>query len=228
MWLVFEPLTHVLLIMAIIGSRTRTVLVNIELPVFLLTGLLPFFLFRNLARKLPSAIGANRSLFAYRQVIPIDALIARALVEIGLYAIVYFVALVLLGWLGYHAVPRAPIELMIVTLVLITLGVGLGLLFAIMQHNRPKVATFIGFVFLPLYFASGVIFQIHNLAPSIRHWLLFNPVLHLIELSRAYFIPRYTALPDVSLAYPASWALVVTALGLSLYRVYRHRFLMVG
>jgi capsular polysaccharide transport system permease protein len=228
LWLVFEPLVHVMLILALIGARTNAVMLNIELPVFLVTGLLPFFLFRNLARKLPSSISANRSLFAYRQVMPIDALIARAMVEIGLYAMVYLVALILLGWMGYHSVPHAPIELMAVTLVLIALGVGLGLLFAVAQHNRPKVATFIGFIFLPLYFASGVIFQLHNLAPDIRYWLLFNPVLHLVELSRVYFIPNYTVLPGVSLVYPATWALLVAALALSLYRVYRHRFVTVG
>lgn len=228
LWLVLEPLAHVMLILAVIGSRSTAATTNVALPVFLATGLLPFFMFRNLARKLPSSISANRSLFAYRQVMPIDALAARAIVEIGLYAMVYVIALILLGWLGYQSVPQAPIEFMAVTLVLIALGVGLGLLFAIAQHNRPKVTIFIGFIFLPLYFASGVIFQLHSVAPDIRSWLLLNPVLHLVELSRLHFIPHYTALPGVSLQYPAAWALVVVALSLSMYRVYRHHFLTVG
>lgn len=228
LWLIFEPLTHVLLILALIGVRSNVVMLNVELPVFLVTGLLPFFLFRNLARKLPSSIGANRSLFAYRQVMPLDALTARAIVEVGLYSVVYVAALLVLGWMGYHSVPRAPLELAVVGVVLVAFGMGLGLLFAILQHNRPKVTTFIGFVFLPLYFASGVIFQLHNLAPEIRDWLLYNPVLHLVELSRVYFIPNYTALPGVTLEYPAAWALVVTALALGLYRIYRHRFLLVS
>ena len=63
---------------------------------------------------------------------------------------------------------------------------------------------------------------------EIRDWLLYNPVLHLVELSRVYFIPNYTALPGVTLEYPAAWALVVTALALGLYRIYRHRFLLVS
>lgn len=228
LWLVFEPLTHVLLILALIGVRTNAVMLNVELPVFLATGLLPFFLFRNLARKLPSSISANRNLFAYRQVMPLDALTARAIVEVGLYSVVYLAAFVLLGWMGYHSMPHAPIELALVGFVLIALGMGLGLLFAILQHNRPKVASFVGFIFVSLYFASGVIFQLHNLAPEIRDWLLYNPVLHLVELSRVYFIPNYNVLPGVTLAYPAAWALVVAALALGLYRVYRHRFLLVA
>lgn len=224
LWMVFEPLAHVLVILGLIGARSNLFLVNVDYPVFLVTGMLPFFLFRNLARKLPSAIGSNRSLFAYRQVMPIDALAARAMVEIGLYTVVYVLALTLLGWMGYHAFPQAPMELMVVSGVLVILGIGLGLLFAVIAYQRPKVNTFIGLIFYPLYFASGVMFPLHNLAPDVRGWLLFNPVLHLVELSRLYFIPNYTTVAGVSLAYPAAWALVVAALALSLYRVYRFQF----
>lgn len=228
LWMVFEPLSHVMVIVAVMGVRTSAVLPNVDYPVFLVTGMLPFFIFRNLARKLPPAISANRSLFAYRQVKPIDALAAGAIVEIALYSAVYLIALCLLGWMGYHSAPHAPLELIVVSSVLLIFGVGLGVLFSVLAHRRPKVNAVIGLVFFPLYFASGVIFPLHNLAPDIRHWLLFNPVLHLVELSRVYFIPNYVGLPGVSLVYPAAWALVVTALAMSLFRVYRHRFLTVG
>lgn len=228
LWMLFEPLAHMLVIIGVLGARSNLFLVNVDYPVFLITGLLPFFLFRNLAIKLPSSIGANRSLFAYRQVLPIDALAARAIVEVSLYSAVYIVALALLGWMGYHATPRAPIELIAVSLVLLSLGAGLGLLFSVITHQRPKVTAVIGLIFYPLYFVSGVIFPLHNLAPNIRSWLLLNPVLHLVELSRLYFIPNYTAVPGISLAYPAAWALVVAALSMSLYRVYRFRFLTFG
>ncbi len=228
LWMLFEPLAHMLVIIGVLGARSNLFLVNVDYPVFLITGMLPFFLFRNLATKLPSSISANKSLFAYRQVLPIDALAARAIVEIGLYTAVYIVALALLGWMGYHATPHAPIELLAVSLVLLSLGTGLGLLFSVLTHQRPKITTIIGLIFYPLYFLSGVIFPLHNLAPNVRNWLLLNPVLHLVELSRLHFIPNYTAVAGVSLLYPAAWALVVAALSLSLYRVYRFRFLSLG
>lgn len=228
LWMVFEPLAHMLVILAVFGSRSNLFLVDVDYPVFLVTGMLPFFLFRNLARKLPGAISANRALFAYRQVLPIDALVASAIVETGLYGVVFILALALLGWTGSpHVFPQAPIELMIVSAVLVALGVGFGLLFAIMAYQRPKVSGFIGLLFYPLYFASGVIFPLHHLAPDVRSWLLLNPVLHLIELTRLYFLPNYALLGGVSLLYPAAWALAVTALALSLYRVFRFRFLIV-
>lgn len=227
-WMVFEPLAHVMTIMAVMGVRRNLVTSTVEFPVFLITGMLPFFLFRNLARRLPAAIGSNRSLFAYRQVKPIDALAARAIVEISLYSAVYLIALFILGWAGYHSVPHAPLELMVVSAVLLLLGTGLGLLFSVLTHQRPRVNTVIGLVFYPLYFASGIIFPLHNLSGAALGWLLYNPILHLVELSRLYFIPNYVAVPGVTLTYPAAWALVVAALSMSLYRVYRFRFTTVG
>lgn len=222
LWMLFEPLAHVLVILALFGFRRHVVSANVEFPVFLVTGLLPFFIFRNLARRLPTAVSSNRSLYAYRQVKPIDSLVARAMVEVGLYSAVYAAALGLLGWLGYHYLPAEPLQLIAVSVVLLLLGISLGLLFSVLSNNRPKVQSVIGIMFLPLYIVSGVIFPLHTLAPDVRDWLLWNPVLHLIELSRQYFIPNVQPLPGVNLAYPAGFALVVAALALSLYRVYRH------
>jgi capsular polysaccharide transport system permease protein len=227
MWMVFEPLAHVMVILALFGFRTHVVSANVEFPVFLVTGLLPFFIFRNLARRLPGSITANRGLYGYRQVKPLDALAARAIIELGLYSGVYLIALVLLGWLGYHWLPVAPLELMAVSMVLVLLGVSLGLLFAIAAHNRPKVETLIGMVFTVLYLMSGVIFPLHSFSASIRGWLLWNPVLHLIELSRLNFITNFRPLDGVNLAYPTVFMLITMALALSLYRLNRHDLITV-
>lgn len=222
LWMVFEPLAHVLVILALFGFRRHVSSANIEFPVFLVTGMLPFFMFRNLARRLPNAIVGNRGLYAYRQVKPIDALVARALVEIGLYSTVYLLALMLLGWLGYHWLPVAPLQLMAVSVVLLALGLSLGLLFAVISHGRPKVQTVIGLLFMPLYLISGVIFPLHTMPLEVREWLLWNPVLHLIELCRLYFIPDFRPLTGVSWTYPTGFAITAAALALSLYRLNRH------
>lgn len=222
LWMLFEPLAHIMVVLALFGFRHHVASANVEFPVFLVTGLLPFFMFRNLARRLPSAITSNRGLYAYRQVKPIDALVARAAVEIALYSAVYVSALMLLGWLGYHWLPIEPLELVLTVSVLLVLGIGLGLLFSVLVHNRPKVETVIGMLFMPLYLLSGVIFPLHTLSPDIREWLLWNPVLHLIDLARQHFIPNVQPLPGVNLAYPAQFALVVAALALALYRLNRH------
>jgi capsular polysaccharide transport system permease protein len=227
LWMLFEPLAHVLLILAFFGFRSHAMSASVELPVFLVTGILPFFIFRNLMKRLPNAVVASRSLYAYRQVKPIDGILARAVVEVGLYSAVYLTALAVLGWLGFHWLPHEPLELMGVSVILVSLGLGMGLLLAVVYHNRPKVQAVIGWIFYPLYFISGVIFPIQNLAQQYRDWLWWNPLLHLIELSRQHFIPNYQALEDVTIWYPAAWAIVTVAVSLSLYRVYRFQLLAI-
>lgn len=222
MWMLFEPLAHILVLLGLIGFRHHVVTINIDYPVFLVTGLLPFFLFRNLARQLSRAVAGNRPLYAYRQVKPIDALVARSLVEIGLFSAVYSVAMALLGWWGYHWLPFEPLELILVTTVLLVLAVSLGLFFTVVGHGRPKVEYGIRLLFLPLYIFSGVIFPVRNLPVNVQHWLLWNPVLHLIDLSRAHFIPFFQTLPGVELGYPIKFSLVTVALALAMYRLKRH------
>jgi capsular polysaccharide transport system permease protein len=56
-------------------------------------------------------------------------------------------------------------------------------------------------------------------------WLLWNPVLHALEVSRAFFFSGYRAVPEASSALVSASALIALALGLSLYRVRRHRLL---
>lgn len=225
LWMLFEPLTNLLLMLAIYGFRSHATSPDVELPVYLITGMLPFFMFRNLAQRLPSAIAGNRGLYAYRQVKPIDALLARAIVEIGLSSAVYLTALSLLGWLGYHWLPVEPLELIVVSAVLLLLGASLGLLFSVLVHSRPKVQSVVNMIFFPLYLLSGVLFPVHFVPEAYRDWLLLNPVLHLIDLARSHFIPNYQPLPEANLAYPAAFMLVTLALAISLYRVYRFRLL---
>jgi capsular polysaccharide transport system permease protein len=221
LWMLLEPLAHVLLILALFGFRQHASSPNVELPVFLVTGLLPFFMFRNLARKLPNAIPANRGLYAYRQVKPFDALVASGIVEIGLSSAVYLTALMVLGWLGYHWLPVRPLELLVVSVVLLAFGIGLGLVFSVAAHERPRVKNVINMAFLPLYLLSGVILPANAFPLQVREWLLWNPVLHLLELGRSYFVPLHRPMDGVNLAYPAAVSLVTVALGLSLYRLYR-------
>lgn len=224
-WVLLEPLANVLILMAIFGSLHRAVSPSIEYPVFLVTGLLPFFIFRNLTFRLMEAIDSNLGLFAYRQVKPMDTLVSRAMLEVVLLSTVYLVALAALMWLGYKVMPAYPLELMGVSLLLVLLGMSLGLLFAMVTHNLPRLRTFIRICSGPLYMISGVMFPVRALPEDLRWWLLWNPALHLVELSRGCFFAAYKVLPEVSPAYVATVMLLCLTLGLSLYRVQRQRLI---
>ena len=75
----------------------------------------------------------------------------------------------------------------------------------------------------PLYFASGVLFQVDMLPRETLDWLLLNPLLHLVELSRHAFIPAFVPPHGVSALYPSMFALALCALALLAYRADRLR-----
>ncbi len=223
LWTLFEPLAHVMLLVTLMGLVIGRSLPGIEYPVFLATGLVPFFLFQPTATRLMDGIEANRGLFAYRQVHPIDPLLSRGVVEVLMNAAVYAVTLGILAWLGYHVVPTLPLQMLAVQCLTAVLGFGVGLLFAVLSHERPRVRTLLRMVSFPLYVATGVIFPVDLLPRETIEWLLWNPMLHLVELSRESFVPTYEPVDGVNAGFPLLCTLGYVLLGLLLYRADRQR-----
>lgn len=217
-WTVLEPLAHVAMVMFIVIGIRSASRGSLEFPVFLVVGLVPFFLFQKLVTRLLDSIESNRGLFAYRQVQPLDALTARGVVEALMSLIVYTVSLGALGWLGYHVVPADLLRVVLTSLLIWLFGLTCGVLLAVWSHDRPRLRTVIRLGMMPLYLLSGVIFNVDILPREAVEWLLWNPMLHLIELSRHAFMPAYQPLQGVNYGYPLMWLLGTGALGLLLYR----------
>lgn len=222
-WTFFEPLAHVLVVVIMLGVLRGRYTPEGDYTVYLVTGLLPYFLFRHLTMRLMEGVRANRGLFAYRQVRPLDPLLSRAAIEMLMNLIVYLVTLSVLGWAGYQAVPHNPLAVLAVHSLLAFLGISLGVLMAVIGHERPRLRSFVGVVMMPLYVASGVMFPLHVVPQPYLSWLMWNPLAHLIDLSRAAFFTLHVPLPGVSIAYPAVFALALATLALSLYRVERQK-----
>jgi capsular polysaccharide transport system permease protein len=225
LWTVFEPLAHTMVMVSILGFVRGNLVAGVEFPVFLVTGLIPYFFFQHLTMRLMDGIEANRGVFAYRQVKPIDALLSRAIVEALMNLLVYTLTLGILAWLGFRVLPALPLELIGVHMLIGFFGLSTGLLAAVVAHDRPRVKSFIRISFMPLYFMTGVIFPIHVLPREYLEWLLWNPMLHLVELSRHSFAPQYRPVDGVNLLYPIGCTLLVFAIGLAQYRVKRLRLI---
>jgi len=224
-WILLEPMLHLTYLMVLFGAVRDRVVPGVPFVMFLLTGLIPFFIFRSISLKAMGSVDGSRGLFGYRQVKPIDPIIARATVDTLMHSIVYVFFLAVFGWYGLNCFPDEPLGLFAVSVVLVALAFGLGLLFAVLTNEVPQLRIFIRIAYLPLYLISGVILPIKSLPTQVQGWLLWNPLLHLMELSRHYFFDHYHSIQQASLAYPASVALVLLTAGLSLYRLRRQRLL---
>ncbi|MFJ2993431.1 ABC transporter permease [Pandoraea sp. NPDC087047] len=216
-WAPIEPVAHVLLFMAIFGVISHRSMPDISFPAFLVNGVLPWFLFSGIALRSLSAVEANKGLFNYRPVKPIDTLLARALLECLIYGSVYCLILAGLAVFGEQvSIDHVPALLMVWAL-LAAFSAGIGLMLMVVGASFGEAEKIVPLVLKPLYFASGVMFSINVVPIEYRQYLLWNPLLHAIELARHAAFPDYPA-DDVSLAYLAFAALASCAFGLALYR----------
>ncbi len=223
LWTFFEPLAHMLLMVTVMGFFSGSVMPGIEYPLFLATGLVPFFLYQNLAMRLMDGIEANRGLFAYRQVQPLDPLLSRSLVEILMNSIVYAFTLIVLAYAGLHVLPALPLQVLAVQCLIALMGTAVGIVFAVVGHDRPRTKTLLRMLFFPLYMITGVIFPVDFLPRETLEWLLWNPMLHAVELSRHAFVPEYVPVEGVNGLYPTMFTLAALWLALALYRADRQR-----
>lgn len=226
LWVLFEPMANIAVMLALrIIVRERTAGVMIDVAVYLVVAMIPFFIFRNIWFRMMSAIDANAGLFGYRQVKPADAMASRAIMETVMYTMIFVAFLLIFAWLGYRIMPARPIEYLLLVGLFIIWGVGLGLASAVGTKKFPALNSFLQLTSFPLYISSGVLIPITTFPPTVVQYLLWNPLLHLVELTRWAYFPTYHTLMGVNLYYPLSVGMVLLFLGVSLFFVNRQRLL---
>lgn len=222
-WLLAEPVFH-LTFLAFVFSVIRVRSVGgIDTAIWLLLGLLGFFAFRRTATQTLSAIKANQALFAYRQVLPADTVLARGALEGTL--MVGVIAVVWLGTAlaGLGGMPADPLGVFVAFAALWLLGLGYGLVASVVVELIPEAGRVLGLAMMPLYLLSGVLYPLASVPPPWREWLMLNPVAHGLEAARLAFAPHYHAAPELAPGYLGLWVLGLGFLGLALHRRYAPR-----
>ncbi|WP_072926017.1 ABC transporter permease [Nissabacter archeti] len=218
LWAALEPAAHIVIMLTIFGYIMHRTMPDISFPVFLINGIIPFFIFSNISNRSIGAIEANQGLFNYRPVKPVDTIIARAGLELVIYGLVYLLLMLGVGLLGEQFVVTRLITLIAVWLLLVLFAGGVGLIFMVVGKSFPETEKFLPILIKPLYFISCVMFPLHSIPKEYWPYLLWNPLVHVVELCRESVMPGYVS-DGVSLGYLALCTLVVLFIGLALYRV---------
>jgi len=220
-WTLIEPICHLLILSVLFSLIRGRTMAGVDFPVFVLVGLAPFLLFRNIAMRLMNSPKENRALFAYKQIKPLDTFIARVLVEFSISASVYTILVFGFAWYGFDMSIKSPIEWMLTIVLGVLFSFGLGMLLSLIAHAMPSSTLFIRMMFFPLYFMSGVLIPAAYLPHAMLPLLLLNPFLHLLELIRAEIFPHYIPVDGVSVNYVIAFTLVLLFVSLGTYRVRR-------
>lgn len=225
-WLFAEPVTHIAFFAFIFTVLRVRHVGGIETAIWIMIGMAGFFTFRRTAMQAMNAVESNQSLFYYRQVMPVDAVLVRAGLEAFLMIIV--VSLLVIGAMifGYKISPENPLLILSAFTSLWLFAIGFGLIGSAVKGLIPDFNLIIKFLMRPLYFLSGIILPIASIQNPYREWLMLNPIAHGIEAARLGFAPYYHTAPELDLSYLWTWALITIGFGLLLHRNYSQKLVM--
>ena len=217
-WMLAEPVAFVVIMVLVreLLGRLRLI-VGAEWIPWLVLGLVAFFMFREGVLRSLGAVEANRGLFAYRQVKPVDPVLVRNVLEGLLKTLVLLILITGVALLGYDILPFDPLGAMFIWLSIWLLGMGAGLVVSVAGAMVPEVERVVRMMMLPMLLLSGVIIPLQTLPYRVQQYLLYNPVAHGLESLRLSFFEHYQSVQGVDMTYLWFWALAMIALGLALH-----------
>lgn len=213
-----EPL-GVIAVFLLVFTLLRAITIGpLDILLFLGSGTVLFTLFSNIAIRSSNGMKANQALFFYRPVKPIDTVIARTIVETGLYGIVFIVIILATYIIRKEIILNNLALLFTAYLALVIFSFGVGLFLMVASHIYPSIKQLIPLLTRPLFFVSGVLFSINVLPQSLRPYLSWNPILQAIEITRYSFSTAYNIDKSlISITYLWQGSLISLFLGLFAY-----------
>ncbi len=217
LWVVLEPAMHVGFMMVLFGAVIKHTIPGMSYSMFLIGGILPWFLFSNSAGRALGAVAGNKGLFHYRIIKPIDTIIARVGLESFIYFLTFlFFALILAFFGDFISLSHIPI-LLLCWLGVILYSFSVSLIMMVIGSYSGDIEKIVGAVLRIMYFASGILYSVHIIPERYQIYILWNPIVHVIEVMRFSLSPQYP-IGHVSLFYFFSCTFVLLCFGLLMYR----------
>jgi capsular polysaccharide transport system permease protein len=221
LWLLVEPLTSVIVLGLVLGPIVGRTAPDMPYAFFLLNGMILFEMITAAMTSAMGAISSNQGLLVFPKVQPLDLLLARFLFSL-FSALFSFLTFCLVGmWAGISLSLGALQVLAACFLITWLIGCGVGLILAVTSAYFESVEKIYAFVRRPLIFVSCVLYPLYGLPDIAKKIVLYNPLVHTIELSRKALFPLYHV-SDINLLYPTMCAIGVLAIGVPLFHHHRH------
>ena len=224
LWAILEPVGAIAFLSLGFSLLIRAPALGTSFILFYATGYLPFDLYGVLARKIGTSINYSRALLAYPNVLWIDAIVARFLLNV--ITSVTVTCIILTGILAIVST-RTVIELQPILIGMsaaAALGLGVGVMNCLLFGLLPVWQQVWGIVTRPLFLASGLFYIYEDLPQTAQNILWWNPLLHITGLVRTGFYPTYH--PNyISMTYCFGVALLLIFFGLIFLRAYHKTIL---
>ncbi len=222
-WALLEPLIFLMVFVGVMQLIDRSAPSGVPAPLFLVAGISPFFMFRDLFSEVAQGARGNPSLLMFPQVTRMDLIISKVIVNVLVSIAVFIIILIGLFFFGFAFRIENLLGVMTGFSLLIALGIGLGLVLGavsvryefIQSLSQPLLGR-------PLFLTSGLFFTASMLPPVAREIALYNPLLHCIELIRDSLFESFSS-RYVDLEYVCVFALILISFGMMLLGVFERQ-----
>jgi len=221
LWAIVQPIIFILLLRSARKILSGDSLAGDEVYgvssyYYFMLGVVPYMMFQNGFHRAMGAIRQFRVLFNYPQVQPIDIVLVRIVIEYLMMVSVMIVMTFGYWWFDFELEFYHPVGFIAILTLLFTFSIGLGLIQDVLVTRIPALRRVFSVIERPLFFMSGVFFTYESLPDNIQPYLIWNPLLHAVELARAQMLSQFST--PCSWEYLFIWAISVLMIGLSLYR----------
>ncbi len=218
-WAFLEAILHTLVFVAIRKIIGMSAPPGIPMALYLLVGIVPFFMFRNSANQIMNSVRSNRALLVFPQITIMDFVYSRAVLEFVTMSVVLWALILAMHMLGYE-VSLQNVLLVLVTFTLFSLfGIGFGLVLLGLNSHFPITQVIWQQCGRILYFTSGVIITADRIPAQYYDELAWNPLFQMVEFLRSAFFPTYDSSQYFNdWFYVACWILGLWLVGLVLQK----------
>lgn len=221
-WVIMEPLGILTIILSFYSLFRASPVQGIDFVMYMVSGIVPFHMMRNIAWRIIDAIPANSGLFAYRQVTPFDTFLVRLIVEICVYFCAYLIICVFLGfWFDHDVLIADPLAWIFAFGVGVILSFSIGVLFAIIAHAAPSASRLLKLSYIPIYITSGVFYPLWRMPKEKVEIMAWNPYVEVINSMRAAMFDNYPETYGLHTGYAVVFSIVTLLLSLVVYRLRR-------
>ena len=223
LWAFAEPIAMIAIISTFFMAMHNDEISGMPLVAFMITGFVPFTIFRDIMQQMQGAIGQNKMLLAFPQVTTFDVILARGVLEFAVLMCVFGALLLGASLMGFEVRCENPLGVLAVCVLLAMMGTGWGFALASITPLVPSARQIVIVVLgRPLFYASGLFYTAEAVPSPVRDWLLYNPLLHLIELGRSAFFVEFES-AYASWTYATLWTFGMLVFGLLVHQSLRKR-----
>ena len=216
---IVEPLGQLTVVYIVFRALNRKADFGPNLYLFLLTGVLPYFLFTHIVSRIMSAVRVAHPLLPLRVVTVVDVAIAQLFVETLTIIILSTILMGAASFFGIEGVaPFNGIQVMLAVLVMSLTAFGVGLFNAAVAGHFSVYRMVWTLMARSLIFFSNVFYVIDFLPQKFRDVLWWNPLLHGIIWFRTGMYQFYPA-GTLSYSYAIAFCLCSILMGLAAQRV---------